>query len=198
MRSTSSVWMLGTRGVIWSLWGLSTIEPSETFPGFAKGGWAVPAVLVAAAVCWSRPSGGGRTDHEGCHFWGNGGRLHQFSSSNSLEPESIGAVGLHSLHQFSFASLILKSWFKGFFMFVSLLHRKSWLFRCLLCLLSPLTSISHQLWEAWPADVDDVDARLRRLFEGCANELLPANGSPQCREAHLCIGQSDGRGTFLG
>ena len=31
--------------------------------------------------------------------------------------------------------------------------------------------------------MDDVDARLRRLFEGCANELLPANGSPQCREA---------------
>jgi len=30
--------------------------------------------------------------------------------------------------------------------------------------------------QAWPPDQDDVDGRLKRLFEGCAEQLLPAGG----------------------
>ena len=53
--------------------------------------------------------------------------------------------------------------------------------------------------QAWPADEDDVDGRLKRLFEGCAEQLLPAGGEAahKAREAageaaELCYGYMGG------
>ena len=37
---------------------------------------------------------------------------------------------------------------------------------------SPSLIWIHRL-QAWPPDQDDVDGRLKRLFEGCAEQLLP-------------------------
>lgn len=42
---------------------------------------------------------------------------------------------------------------------------------------------SNVCCQAWPPDQDDVDGRLKRLFEGCADQLLPANGSSKGKEA---------------
>ena len=39
--------------------------------------------------------------------------------------------------------------------------------------------------QAWPPDADDPEERLRNLFEGCAEELLPPSrtGTSRGREA---------------
>ena len=55
-------------------------------------------------------------------------------------------------------------------------------------LLVGLKSKHRPIWsnvccQAWPPDQDDVDGRLKRLFEGCADQLLPANGSSKGKEA---------------
>ncbi|CAL1129193.1 unnamed protein product [Cladocopium goreaui] len=39
-----------------------------------------------------------------------------------------------------------------------------------------MKDITAETMEAWPPDQDDVDGRLKRLFEGCAEQLLPAGG----------------------
>lgn len=45
-----------------------------------------------------------------------------------------------------------------------------------------MKDITSENMEAWPPDQDDVDGRLKRLFEGCADQLLPANGSSKGKE----------------
>lgn len=39
-----------------------------------------------------------------------------------------------------------------------------------------MKDVTAETMEAWPPDQDDVDGRLKRLFEGCAEQLLPAGG----------------------
>eukprot|EP00435_Cladocopium_sp_Y103_P042085 s433_g11.t1 len=45
-----------------------------------------------------------------------------------------------------------------------------------------MKDVTAETMEAWPPDQDDVDGRLKRLFEGCAEQLLPANGFAKPRE----------------